>query len=163
MTSDLSTVEIAMLARIKTILEAVANVGNVYKRERWAVIIKDHRLVSVATIDGQPTLRFWTASLDKVSDPIQIPTQQPGQNRRGRKRTFEFKVVGIFGHNDDTDTETAAKVVILDVINNLDTDATLNSTYWNIPGCELRMFELMQFGSDLVHYAEIICKIESAM
>jgi hypothetical protein len=159
--SDLSTAEITLIARIKTVLESVSNIGLVYDRERWGALTADHRSITVTTIGGSKVMRFWTVSLSAIPDVEEVRISQHGNNVHGWQRTFEYTIEGIFHLNDDDDTETPAKVVVLDVMEELDTDATLNGDYWRNQGAVLEDFSLTQWGADLVHYAKIVLRIES--
>jgi hypothetical protein len=160
--STLATDEAAICSRIKTVLEGVTAVGNVYTRERWAALLDEQREIGVYSVDGEPAVRFWTISLMRMP-MIDVPTRHSGSHRRGKLAQFTYRIRGIFGHNDGDDTETPAKVVVMDVIAELNDDVTLNETYYRVVGAHLESFDLVHFGPDLVHLAEIHFAVEDTV
>jgi hypothetical protein len=146
--------EATVRARIKTILESVSNVGNVYDYERWAADWTTYLDLFKTTISGSQVIRGWTITCQSFR-PVELTTIGDQQINR----EYTYKIRGYFGLDDANASEKAAMLIAEDVCEALDADTTLHGASYYGPGehpmAELTIFEPRAYGDVLCHYAEI--------
>jgi hypothetical protein len=144
--------EAATRANIKTILEAVSNIGVVHDYERWAVLYDDLLSKFKTTISGSDVFRGWTITCEGWdAEFITFP--------KGVSRTYSYKIRGYFSLKDADATEKTAIALVEAVCNALDTDTTIHTTNAFSPPAGVDVFEPREFGNILCHYAEITQQI----
>lgn len=141
--------EAAIRAGIKTKVEAVSNVGQVYDYERWATEWSAFLDLFKTTIGGSDVIRGWTITCQSFPQE-QVTFGDPG----GIDRTYTYKLRGYFGLDDSAASEKAAMVVAEDVVEAFDAEFDATQEVINEPA-DLTVFEARLFGDVLCHYAEV--------
>ena len=142
---------------IKSVLDGLSNIGVVHDYERWAV-----NWASVLDIlrDDDDSIRAWmiwcagsTPVLYRYDEDSSRDAVLP------TVRQYTFKLRGICALVDATESEKDFLVVVEQVMDALDTDATLHDgdKYWGdqTPACSLDVYEVRLFAGTLCHVGEL--------
>lgn len=137
-------------ARIKTVMETVSNIGNVYDYDRWAAFWPAQIDIIKATIGGTDVLRFWTIVISET------PETDAAFNDLGF-REYVYKISGAVGLNDADASEKTAVSLAIAIMDALDGDATLHDgqTYYDAALAQLTISEPRQIGTELCNFIEI--------
>lgn len=143
--------EATIRARIKTVMEAISNMGDVYDYLRWAVRQEDFNSLFVNTISSTDQIRAWC-----ISDPgftqIQTPMRRDG---RGITREYAYTIDGWLTLDDSAATSKTFYALAEDVCEALDRDSTLIGLgFYRLP-CNLAKPDHRIFGGKLCHHVEI--------
>jgi hypothetical protein len=153
--------EATVRARLDTIVSAVSNIGRVYDYERWAADWTTYLDLFKTTIGGNEVIRGWTITCQSWT-PVELETI--GDQKI--VRSYVYKIRGYFGQDDENASEKAAMLIIEDVIEALNADATLHGADYVGAGphplAELTIFEGRFLGDVLCHYAEITNIVKEA-
>jgi len=147
-------------AAIKTILEGVANIGQVYDYERYAKQWTALRSLFMADIGGTQRLRGWVITLTAVR-------QEPDTFMGGTHVYYDFLIRGFEAVDDSSASEKTFKDLALAVIQALDGDTNLNSNDYE-GGAAGRFvsqpcdadFDYRMFAGVLCHFVEIRKTVE---
>lgn len=144
-------------AQLKTILDTVTNIGNVYNRAKYSDLYGDFINQVKATISGADQLRIWFivntgySPQDIIRDEISIPHLKP----------YAYRIRGYCGVDDANSSETAfftlAELVADTLTENRQTIANLSNTFnCSYPALS---FDTQMFGGVLCHFAEISLQV----
>jgi len=143
--------EATVRASIKTLIEAVSNVGLVYDHEPFAATWDEYVDQFKCKVLGRDQVRAWTISMEAM--PRERLTVASARNTHNQAR-FNYKVRGYCGFNEECETETEFMTVVIAVLNKLDTGIVTGNAY-NAPVAQLDNYVPRTFGGVLCHYAEI--------
>jgi hypothetical protein len=118
-------------AAIKTILESVTDIGNVYDSIRWVNDKERWDSAFLKDIEGQTEIRVWMlyrisgeeaygANENAASTGISIPI-------RTRLQRYNFQIEGMLSFTDD-DTDSRFQLLVDSVINAFKNKQSLNDT-----------------------------------
>lgn len=144
--------EPAIRAVIKTAIEGVSSVGNVYDRLRYSDDFTTY--LSQFKVSGTSLVKGWTITCEAVQASGFVST---GARNTGNKLQYQYRIRGYYGFEDSSATETTAFALALSV------QAALNAA--NLQGAtattiivglaSITTFEPRAFGGTLCHYTEI--------
>lgn len=147
----------SILSAVKTILEGVTNIGNVYSTIRW--VIEDDKFFKEfeTLISNQQQVRVWMITRvggEDVYGPqrnfggtgIDIPT-------RTRGRRYDFQIEGFSSFTDD-DTESEWQTLIDNVLDEFKNNTSLTNTAL-IRSSLSYIIDHVWFGKYLVHHVVI--------
>lgn len=145
----------AITTLIYNAVSGVADIGNVYNHQRWAVASyfedtsKSFTDSFQVNISGESVIRGWTIS------PVQILPER--KTMQGQIWTVMYDVIGRYGVKNSGETEPMAMALsakVMAAINNIPT--LTGSRYPNIRDVpRLDAFEPRVFGDYLCHTSEI--------
>jgi hypothetical protein len=139
---------------IVTRLEAVSNIGLVHNRGRFASQWDAFFGFFKSTIGGTAQIRGWQVRRESA----RVLEERPFGDVR---REHLFILEGIQGLKDGSDTAGTFQALCDTVMATFDDESTMGVTGVIRTGpCSLRSFEDVQFGSVLVHLAEIEVPVE---
>jgi len=151
--------ESSVRSYLKSVLDAVSNVGQVHDYERWALNWSDILDRYKTTISGSDMLRGWTIScVGWEAEYLDYPNDAGSYIE---VRRYQYKVRGYFGLNDGDASEKTAAGIVEDVCEALNSNATLHAMQnatdlWGpVPPARVDVFEARSFAGVLCHYAEI--------
>jgi hypothetical protein len=118
-------------AQIKTILQGVANIGNVYDSVRWVNDKEKWDRDFLKDINGQHEVRVWMiyrvgggedygANINVLGTNLSIPT-------RTRAQRYDFQIEGFLSFADD-DTDSTFQALVDSVIDAFKNKQSLNDT-----------------------------------
>ena len=143
--------EATVRASIKTLLDAVSNIGNVYDIEpfadTWDVFLDRFK----ATISSTDMIRGWTISCEAIGAEGQIAS---GARSTANVHAYTYRIRGYQGFDYDTSTEKVFLIVVLAVMAALD-GGIVSGAVFNANLAQLPIYEPRTFGGVLCHYAEI--------
>ena len=143
--------EATVRASIKTLIEAVDNVGMVYDREpftnSWANFVEQFK----CNVLGREQIRAFTISCETI--PRERLTVASARNSHNQGR-LTYKIRGYCGFNYECDTENEFLGVVIAVLDKLDTGIVTGNAY-NAPVAQLDSYVPRTFDGILCHYAEI--------
>jgi len=142
-----------IIAAIKTTLEGVTGIGNVYGYERWA---NNHsKFLDLFRTDAD-TINGWVIS--------RASTAQQVTAYRKRQNAHVFTIKGFYGLKDADASETTFQALLDNIQTAFESDITLNGTVkttcpnWGqmsgAAGLQITSVEARMFGNILCHYAE---------
>lgn len=143
-------------AAIKTVLDGISGIGMTHNRERFSADPSTYLDLFNTTISSVSQIRAWVIHRESVS-PIESPVF--GEDLREHM----FVLRGYQGFNDANDTYGTFQALCDTVMATLDNQTTLGVTgvtVRSVGPCSLRSFGAAQFGTVLVHAAEIAVPIE---
>jgi hypothetical protein len=149
--------EATVRAAIYALVNGVTNVGNVYDYERWAAFYSGEIDVAKYTLSGVEYYRFWTISCESIEQEMQ---QFSSDRRDGAARQYTYKIRGAWGLQDADESEKSAIAMSEDVMEAIDADTALQTTYLHVAPCQLDIFELRLVGTQFCHYTEITLVIQ---
>lgn len=148
--------ETTIRARVKTVLETVANIGIVHDRERYAADWTALTALFKQTISSVDQIRGWTISLLEVSENV--------ENFQGSgfgdtfKYNYTYRLQGLMTLNDTEPeknlTEKDFAILVLAVVEALNTDSTLNASRESGPIVASVRTEPRMFAGILCHYCD---------
>ena len=152
--------EIEARALIKTIIDAVTDVGEVHNYERfaddWETLVS---FFVTELADETQLLRGWTIGLESMR---QSTVTFGGLNSGSSKQVdYTYKIRGWEAVSDEDQSELDFVAIVLEVMDDLDNNATLHSG--NLEGSggafdadpvQARL-DFRMFGSVLTHYVEL--------
>ena len=139
----------AIRDRIRVVLDSVDNIGVVHDYERFNSDLSRFMALfrtKVNNIDqirgAQIVYRGFTQQLDSTCDIM---------------RFHNFLVITFLGVDDGEETAKTAADLVAAIVDDLDSDATLNSaaSYVGLVPSQIDIFEPRVFGDVLCHYSEI--------
>jgi hypothetical protein len=144
-------------ANLKTTVESVSNIGNVYDYLRWTALYDDFLVKVKDTIGGTDLLRLWmitSAGFDQAEnrgddiESIAIP------------RTHHYRIFGYGQVDDANGSEKTFYTLTEAVVNVLNLNAVTltnlpTAIIENVSIAQLGTFEHRMFGSVLCHFARI--------
>lgn len=148
-------------AAVKTTLEGVSDIGNVYDYERWA---KDWQTFLSLFKDANNVINGWMFS--------RIATPQRQATLGEKERAHIFALRGIRGLKDEDATEKMFQDHIEDIVSAFDADETLGGACLSInpdwgpmsgaTGLQITEVNNRVFGTVLCHFAEgRLCALET--
>ena len=142
-------------ARIKTVIESVANSGPVHNRERYIPDWEQLKELFSVTIDGVTTLRGWMISLRHVAQVIE--TFQGGGDAETTSVTYTYRVRGYSSFIDADSSEITFAALVLAVSKAIQVDATLDGYVWERETPAVAAIELgeVMFAGVLCHSVEM--------
>ena len=138
-------------ARIKTIIDAVTNIGQTHDYTRWAIDESAFLDVAKTTISTVDQIRVWMIDYAGF-----VATSEWISRSAEARRVHTFMIHGYLGLDDSAATAKTFSALAEAVCNALDDDATLNSDALSssrVP-CQLDVDHVM-FYSKLCHHATI--------
>jgi len=141
--------ESAVRARIKAIVAAVEDVGQVHDYERWSAEWDAFLGHFQKTIEGTDYIRGWTISCSAV--------MQERMDWDQNRRTYRYVIRGYWGLDDSVATEKTALAKAISVVEALDASTALHESAGTYEAtlASIERFEPRLFGGTLCHYAEI--------
>ena len=148
-----------LLLALERVVSAVDKVGVVHTFERYAADPDTFDSLFRTTVGNRKQIRAWTITRNATSA---VASQFDKVTR-----TYTYTVRGYMGYEDKTATELEFQELIELVMDALDQQDDLDETavLYSVGPSQLRTLELRQFGSVLVHYAEILvsAQVEKAI
>ncbi len=143
-------------ADIKTLIDAVPNIGVVYDYVRFAALWNNYLALFKTTISGSEVIRGWTITCIGF-DEVQLTYGNPGSIQRN----YVYKIEGYFGLDDVNASEKAAMLIVEDVVVTLRSNIESGSDDEGNYPASLTVFENRDFGGVLCHYAEVTLLVEA--
>lgn len=143
--------EATVRASIKTLVEAVSNVGEVYDHEPFAADWREYVDQFKCNVLGRDQIRAFTISMEAT--PRERLAVAGARNTHNQAR-HTYKIRGYCGFNEDCDTENEFLTVVIAVLAKLDTGIVTGNAY-NAPIAQLDTYVPRTFGGVLCHFAEI--------
>jgi len=154
--------EATIRANIKTLLEAVTNVGQVHDYERWASTYDVFLDRFKYDVGAQTQIRGWTITctgMELENRPFQDASDPTDAMFY---LTYPYIIRGYFGVDDSEATEKSALLIVIEVLQALiEGRDSLGAGVQYVTMPVLDIYEYRVFGSALVHYAEISMNVES--
>ena len=141
--------ESAIRAVIKTDLEAVTGIGKVYPRLRWTtdqLKFKEAFKTTSDVVNAWMITRFKTTAEHVNSDQI--------------SRRHSFKIVGVYGFNDEDATEDTFQALVEAVVTKFNADRDLGGAAFDSGPMQVETVEFRMFSGVLCHYAELTLEVE---
>src|SRR6266542_2176430 len=141
-----------------TQLQAVPGTATVHARTRF--IVDDAKFLEAFGYTpqaGTHTIRGWFVTLDNPALEVEPDLSSFGE----RVRVYHFKLTGVMGWQDSSNSEGTFLALVEAVLEQLDTATTFGVSGVIVRGFEpvCRLVEARRFGSVLVHWAEITVDI----
>ncbi len=152
-------------AAIKTVLDAVTNIGSTHDYERFADDWDDLKAIYQADIGTDPVvpqLRGWNISLASIEPHEQETFGGPGAAGTVEVN-YDYRLRGYLAVDDDSASEKTFVTLTMALMANLDAAATLHSSnredgangnFYGPPVTSGR-FDFRMFSDVLVHYVEL--------
>ena len=138
-------------ARIKVVLDTVANKGATHDYLRWAVKQVDFETLFKATVGGTDQVRGWEIAYRGFTQ------EEPHLGRSADQyRAHRFQLDGYLALDDSAETEKTFAALAEAVCNALDADATLNDASLSLyrTPTQLAIDERL-FAGVLCHHAQV--------
>ena len=134
--------------QVKVILSAVTGVGIVHDYIRWATDrVKFMALFGHTDGAGKKRVNAWMITRDKTPSEVASNTHD--------LRSHNFRIVGVYGHNDADESEVMFQQIIEDICTAFRTKYQLNGTANNTEPVQVEMVEYRTFAGMLCHYCEL--------
>ena len=142
----------AIRAQVKSILQGVANIGQVQDYDRWEINWDNFLTLFKATIGGVDQIRGWTIHVQSEA------LSYPGTNNVGQ---FEhlFLLRGYMSLKDASGTEKTFDDLVEAVQKAFLGNYSLNGSAMNAEPPQVMVKEVRQLSDVLVHYAEIQLRV----
>ncbi len=142
-------------ARIKTVIESVANTGPVHNRERYIPNWDELKTLFSVTIENVVILRGWMISLRRVTQSVE--TFQGSGDAETTAVTYIYRLRGFASLIDANSSEITFAALVLAISKAIQEDATLDQYVWERETPAVAGIELgeMMFAGVLCHSAEI--------
>lgn len=144
--------EATVRASLKTILQAVSNIGQVHDYVRFASDWTAYLGLFKTTISGSDVIRGWTITSTAEGREGWIAG---GSRDTYTAKTHTFIIRGYLGLDDSASTEKTARALVETVMDALDNGSIITGNVINASLSQLTTFEPRVFGDVLCHYAEI--------
>lgn len=143
--------EATVRAGIKTLIESVSNVGEVYDHEPFAATWDEFVEQFKCRVLGREQIRAFTISCEAIPrERLSVASTRSSHNQA----RLTYKIRGYCGFSEEHSTETEFLGVVIAVLNKLDTGIVTGNAY-NAPIAQLDSYVPRTFGGVLCHYAEI--------
>lgn len=130
-------------AQIKVILATVSGIGVIHEYKRYSRSIAE--FLNLMTSGG--IVNGWMISRESTpSERDTMPTIM---------RTHEFKISGVYAHNDETSSETTFQDILDAIYTAFKSNYTLNSTALNSDPVSIDVADVLEVGGQLYHIAEL--------
>jgi len=139
---------------IKSVVENIDDIGLCYDYERWVSDWSAFLDVFKTSVSGSDVVRIWTIGVQSI-----VPQHLTFGRQRKLQRTYTYKVRGYFGVDDSVESEKTAIAIAEDVMEALEERFHTNEYGEDARPAEITVFEPVQFGDVLCHYAEITLEI----
>lgn len=139
-------------AQIKTVLQGVANIGQVHDYDRWEIDWDDFLALFKSTIGGTDQIRGWAIHVQSGG------ASYPGTNNVGQLEHL-FVLRGYMSMKDASGTEKTFDDLVEAVQKSFLGNYTLNGSAMNAEPPQVVLKETRQLSDVLVHYAEIHLRV----
>lgn len=140
-----------VLAKVKTILEGVADIGQVHDFVRWAKDFPDFfTLFKVTSPISQ--IRAWDISRTR--------TTEVAESSRTNVQTHTFRIRGFLSLVDSTATEKTFQKLVEDVATAFRNKPTLDGVALNVSPLQRDSVTHVMIGDVLCHIAELSLSVE---
>lgn len=129
-TTDIS----APLARMKSLIEAIPNIGPVYAFDIFSR--SDLAPLIVTNIQSTPTMRAWW-----FSGPTMLGKRMVSKTSGWLERTWQYSIYGIEGLSDSGDSIATIRANALAVADAIDIEHDLNGTCHRTAPCSFQVLE----------------------
>ncbi len=143
--------EATVRASIKTLVDGVSNIGNVFDLEPFAVpwdVFLDKFKATISSVDQ---IRGWTISCEAIERTGLVAA---GTRNQHNVDNYTYKIRGYQSLDSDTSTEKTFLIVAVAVMNALD-GGIVSGPVYNAELAQLTAYVPRMFGGVLCHYAEI--------
>ena len=124
----------APLARMKTLIEAIPDIGPVYAFDIFSRT--DLSTLVVSNIGGAPTLRAWW-----ISGPTMVGRRMVSKSSGWLERTWRYSIYGIEGLSENGDSITTVRAFALAVADAIDIEHDLNGSCHRSQPCTFQVLE----------------------
>lgn len=142
-------------ARIKTVIESVANVGVVHNRLRFTKNGADVKEFFTVNIGGVTTIRGWEIQLRRVVQATE--TFQGSGDAETTAVSYFYMLRGFASFVDVDASEITFDALVLAIIKALEEDATLDAYVWEreTPAVTETVFSEVMMADVLCHSVEM--------
>lgn len=139
---------------IKTQLETVSSIGNVYDYQRYANQWDDYLGFFKTTISGSPVIRGWTIALESI--PVDDSPYDTDPDAPMNLWRYNYTLRGYLGVDDSAASEKTARGLAVDVVKAIRSKREeLASTVLTVSTPQVAAIAYQMFGGVLCHYIEI--------
>ena len=143
--------ESAIRAQIKTILEAVTNIGKVYDYERWSADWTAFINLFKITVSGVDQIRGWEISRRSVGEKKVVI----GVGSLAHEDDHLFIIKGYMSVKDASATEKTFNTLIESIKTAFRANPNLNATCERHGRIQAPVIDFRIFGDVFCHYAEL--------
>lgn len=136
--------EATIRAQIKSILSGVSGIGEVYDYQRWAST-------------WEKFLDLFKTDADKINGWMITRSATPAtvESTTHESRIHQYKIRGVYGLNDEDETEITFQALIESVASAFRAKRTLNATAEDSGPLSVSVVENRMFGGVLCHFCEL--------
>lgn len=141
----------SIAAALKTLLEAIPNIGQVHAYRRWNADWSTYLDHTKTTLSGENQVRVWMVTRESLTSSFEDSFRQA-------RHTHSMVIVGALGLNDSDDTYTKFQELLDLVVAALDAKRDLSASDiidYSIGAASVRTIGEEALGSVLCHVAEI--------
>jgi len=143
----------AIREQVKVILSSVEGVGVVHDYLRWTnETAKFKALFQHTDGEGKQRINGWMITRDKTPAETATATHD--------LRSHTFKIIGIYGLDDDGASEIVFQQIVEDICAAFRAKYNLNATATNTEPVQVETVEPRMFGSVLCHYCELTLRAD---